>query len=135
MNSFRSALMIALALLAAAAARAEVVVVVNPKHPAASMSAEEVASIYLGKSTAFVPTDLPESSALRDEFYAKVVRKDAAQVKVIWARLIFTGKTAPPRRVDNSVAAVKLVAANEKGIAYVEKSALDATVKAVLAVQ
>jgi ABC-type phosphate transport system substrate-binding protein len=135
MNSSRSVLMTALMLLAAGAAQAEGVVVVNPKHPAASMSAEEIANIYLGKNTAFTPTDLPESAALRKEFYAKVVRKDAAQVKVIWARLIFTGKTAPPRQAESSAAAVKLVATNDKAIAYVEKSALDASVKAVLAIQ
>jgi ABC-type phosphate transport system substrate-binding protein len=135
MNSCKSILMMALALLATAAAQAEVVVVVNPKHPAASMSAEEIADIYLGKNAAFTPTDLPESAAPRNEFYGKVVRKDAAQVRVIWARLIFTGKTTPPRQVDSSAAAVKFVASNERGIAYVEKSALDATVKAVLTIQ
>lgn len=135
MNSLKSVLMTGLVLLAAGAAHAEGVVVVNPKHPAASMSAEEIANIYVGKNTAFTPTDLPESAALRNEFYAKVVRKDAAQVKVIWARLIFTGKTAPPRQVESSAAAVKLVASNERGIAYVEKSALDASVKAVLTIQ
>jgi ABC-type phosphate transport system substrate-binding protein len=135
MNSLKSLLVTALVFLAAGASQAEGVVVVNPKHPAASMSAEEIANIYLGKNTAFTPTDLPESAALRNEFYAKVVRKDAAQVKVIWARLIFTGKTAPPRQVESSAAAVQRVATNDKAIAYVEKSALDASVKVVLAIQ
>jgi ABC-type phosphate transport system substrate-binding protein len=122
------------ALAAAHAAQAEMVVVVNAKHPAASMTAEQVANIYLGKDGSFAPVDLPESSPMRGEFYQKVAGKDAAQVKAIWARLIFTGKTQPPKEVGSSADAVKQVASNDKGIAYVEKSAVDGSVKTVLAV-
>jgi ABC-type phosphate transport system substrate-binding protein len=124
----------ACALAAASAAHAEMVVVVNARNPAASMTAEQVANIYLGKDGSFAPVDLPESSPMRGEFYQKVAGKDAAQVKAIWARLIFTGKTQPPKEVGSSSDAVKQVAANDKGIAYVEKSAVDGSVKAVLTV-
>ena len=124
----------ACALAAAGAAQAEMVVVVNAKHPAASMTPEQVANVYLGKDASFAPVDLPESSPMRGEFYQKVAGKDAAQVKAIWARLIFTGKTQPPKEVGSSADAVKQVAGNDKGIAYVEKSAVDGSVKAVLTV-
>ena len=134
MKSAMKTVVMACALIAAGAAQAEMVVVVNAKHPAASMTAEQVANIYLGKDASFAPVDLPESSAVRGEFYQKVAGKDAAQVKAIWARLIFTGKTQPPKEVGSSADAVKQVAANDKGIAYVEKSAVDGSVKAVLTV-
>jgi len=134
MKSAMKTVVMACALAAAGAAQAEMVVVVNAKHPAASMTAEQVANIYLGKDTSFAPVDLPESSAVRNEFYQKVAGKDSAQVKAIWARLIFTGKTQPPKEVGNSADAVKQVAGSDKGIAYVEKSAVDGSVKAVLTV-
>lgn len=121
-------------LLSSAAAHAELVVIVNPKHGSASMTAEQVANVYLGKDTAFTPADLPDS-AQRSDFYSKVAGKDSAQVKAIWARLVFTGKTQPPKELGSSAEAVKFVASNEKGIAYVEKSSVDASVKTVLAVQ
>jgi ABC-type phosphate transport system substrate-binding protein len=114
---------------------AEIVVVVNPKHPASAMTADEVSAIYLGKNSAFAPVHLPEASAPCSEFYTKVLGRDSAQVKAIWARLIFTGKVQPPKQVDSSTTAVKLVASNDKGIAYVEKSAVDATVKTVLIIE
>lgn len=117
---------------ACSAAQAEIVVIVNPKSAAANMTAEQVANVYLGKDTSFAPVDLPESAAAREEFYKKVAGKDSAQVKAIWARLIFTGKVQPPKEVGNAGDAVKQVASNDKGIAYVEKSAVDASVKAVL---
>jgi ABC-type phosphate transport system substrate-binding protein len=134
MKSAIRTVVMACALAAAGAAQAEMVVVVNAKHPAASMTAEQVANVYLGKDASFAPVDLPEASPIRGQFYQKVAGKDAAQVKAIWARLIFTGKTQPPKEVGSSADAVKQVAANDKGIAYVEKSAVDGSVKAVLTV-
>lgn len=115
--------------------QADIVVIVNPKHPAANMTAEQVADVYLGKSTSFTAVDLPESASQRAQFYSKVAGKDAAQVKAIWARLVFTGKSQPPKEVASSAEAVKIVASTEKGIAYVDDSAVDASVKTVLTVK
>lgn len=130
-----SKLMKAALLVAAAAgvsaANAEVVVVVHPSNPAGSMSAEQVADVFLGKSTALAPVDLPESSAIRGEFYQKVTGKDAAQVKAVWTRLIFTGKATPPKEVGSSADVKKTVASEPKAIGYIEKSAADSSVKVV----
>jgi ABC-type phosphate transport system substrate-binding protein len=123
-----------LAALVASTARSELVVIVNPKSSAASMTAEEVANIYLGKNASFAPVDLPESAAARVDFYKKVAGKDSAQVKALWARLVFTGRMQPPREVSSSSDALKYVAGNDKAIAYIEKSAVDSSVKAVLSV-
>lgn len=123
-----------LATLLGSAAHAELVVIVNPKSPAASMTVEEVANVYLGKNPSFAPVDLPESAPARADFYKKVAGKDGAQVKALWARLVFTGKLQPPKEVASSSDALKYVAGNDKAIAYVEKSAVDSSVKAVLTV-
>lgn len=133
-NSMNKVLLAAVIATMTAAASAEVVVIVNPKHSATAMTNEQVANVYLGKDPSFVALDLASSAPQRGEFYQKVAGKDAAQVKAIWARLIFTGKSQPPKEVGSSADAVKLVAGNEKGIAYVDKSAVDASVKTVLTV-
>ncbi|HEU4604410.1 MAG TPA: hypothetical protein VFS24_20715 [Steroidobacteraceae bacterium] len=112
-------------------ASADVVVVVNPSNPVASMTADQVADYFLGKSTALQPIDLPESSATRTQFYQKVTGKDAAQVKAVWTRLIFTGKATPPKEVSSSADVKKTVAGNDKAIGYIEKSAVDNSVKVV----
>lgn len=126
----KAALLVAVA-LGVSAANAEVVVVVHPSNPADAMSAEQVADVFLGKATALAPVDLPESSAVRGEFYQKVTGKDAAQVKAVWTRLIFTGKATPPKAVGASDDVKKAVAANPKAIGYIEKSAVDSSVKVV----
>jgi ABC-type phosphate transport system substrate-binding protein len=125
---------LAFALPLAGKANAEIVVIVNSKHAAASMTSEQIANIYLGKDASLAPIDLPEASAEREEFYTKVAGKDAAQVKTIWARLIFTGKAKPPKETAGSAAAVKQVASDEKAVAYVERSAVDSSVKVVYTV-
>jgi hypothetical protein len=135
MRMFKTTMLVASALATAGAANAEMVVVVNAKHPAASLTAAQVADVYLGKDTSFAPVDLPESAAERGTFYTKVAGKDAAQVKAIWARLVFTGKSQPPKEVGSAADAVKQVASNDKGMAYVDKSAVDGSVKVVLTVQ
>lgn len=128
----KSVAVLATAFAVVNAAQAEVVVIVNPKHPAATMTAAQVADLYLGKDASLAPLDLKEAGALRNEFYQKVAGKDAAQVKAIWARLVFTGKLQPPKEMDSAAQVVKAVAGSEKAIGYVDKSAVDGSVKAVL---
>ena len=112
-------------------ALAEVVIVVNPKNAATHMTADQVAQFFLGKSTMFTPLDQAESSAIRAEFYKKVADKEPSQVKAIWSKLIFTGKGTPPKEYGSSADVKKAIAADANAIAYIEKAAVDASVKVV----
>lgn len=121
-------------------AQAQVAVIVNLKSPTASMSADQVSGIFLGKSNTLpsgataAPADQPESAAIREQFYSKVTGKQAAQVKAAWSRLVFSGKGTPPKELGSSAEVKKFVAANPDAIGYVEKSAVDGSVKVVLSV-
>jgi ABC-type phosphate transport system substrate-binding protein len=121
----------AAALAFALPALAEVVVVVNPKAAETSMTKDQVAQFFLGKSSAMSPVDQPESAPVRAEFYKKVTDKDASQVKSLWSKLVFTGKATMPKEVPDSAAVKKQVASDPKAIGYIEKSAVDASVKVI----
>ena len=69
------------------------------------------------------------------EFYKKVTDKDASQAKALWSKLVFTGKASMPKEVPNSAAVKNAVAANPKAIGYMEKSAVDGSVKVVYTAQ
>jgi ABC-type phosphate transport system substrate-binding protein len=119
-------------------AHADVVVVVNPKSPLVSMSPEQVSAIFLGKNM-MLPTgsgavlvDQPENSSLYESFYANVTGKTPSQVKAIWARLTFSGRALPPKTLANSAEVKKFIASHPDAIGYIDKSSLDASVKAVL---
>ncbi len=119
----------------AAPAMAEVVVVVNPKAAESSMTKEQIAQFFLGKSSSMTPIDQGDSSAIRAEFYKKVADKDAAQAKALWSKLVFTGKATMPKEVADSAAVKAAVAANPKAIGYIDKSAVDGSVKVVYTAQ
>jgi ABC-type phosphate transport system substrate-binding protein len=131
MKKLMTAVLAAGAIGAAVPAMAEVVVVVNPKAAESSMTRDQVAQFFLGKSTAMTPIDQADSAPIRAEFYKKVADKDAAQAKALWSKLVFTGKASMPKEVGNSDEVKKAVAANPKAIGYIEKSAVDASVKVV----
>lgn len=111
---------------------ADLVVVGNPA--AAPMSKDQVADVYLGKSQAATPLDLPESSPLRAEFYKKATSRDLAQVKSVWSRVVFTGKGQPPKELPDAAGVKKAVAADPKFIGYIEKSAVDGSVKVLTSI-
>jgi ABC-type phosphate transport system substrate-binding protein len=119
----------------ATASIADVVVVVSAKSQIVALSKGQVADIFLGKSARFpdgspaVPIDQAEGAAVRDEFYNSITGKSAAQIKAHWSKIIFTGRGQPPKAVSSSVAARELVAANPHAISYIERSAVDGSVK------
>lgn len=116
-------------------ASAEVVVVVNPKAAESSMTKDEVAQFFLGKSSALSPIDQPESAPIRAEFYKKVTDKEASQVKALWSKLVFTGKATMPKEAADSAAVKKMVASDPKAIGYIDKNAVDASVKVIYTAQ
>jgi ABC-type phosphate transport system substrate-binding protein len=121
-------------------AGAQVAVIVNPKGATAQMTEDQVSAIFLGKTQALPgggvaqPVDLPESAPLRDQFYSKVAGRTAMQVKATWSKLVFSDKGIPPKELGTAADVKRFVAANPNAIGYIEKSAVDASVKVVLSV-
>lgn len=122
-----------LALGAASLPAAADVVVVAGAASSASLTKEQVADVFLGKTPGLTPVDQAESNPLREEFYTKVVGKSAAQAKSYWSKLAFTGKGTPPKEMASSAEVKKALAANPALVGYIEKSAVDASVKTLLA--
>jgi len=122
---------------AASASAAEFVVVVSARNPVTTLRAEQVAAIFLAQTGRFpngeeaVALDLPVGSALRDDFYNKIAARTPALMKAYWTRMVFTGRGQPPRELPNSAAVRKIVADNPAMIAYIDRAALDASVKAI----
>jgi hypothetical protein len=117
--------------LAAANIQAEdIVVIVNPA--AKPISKEQIADLYLGRSGGLTPVDQPVGSAIYVEFYKKATGRDIAQVKALWSRILFTGRGLPPKQLPDSAAVKQAVAGNPNAVGYIEKSAVDASVKVAL---
>lgn len=123
------------------AAAEDLVIIVSARSKLGALSAEQAADIFLAHTRRFpdgseaVAIDQSLGSPLRDQFYGKLAGRSPALMKAHWSRLIFTGRAEPPAEVEGSVAVRKLIADNPGLIGYVERGALDASVRVVLTVR
>lgn len=129
---------IVLLLAAGASAAGELVVVVSAHNASPAMRPDQVAAIFLGQSARFPDgaeahaLDQPVGSALREQFYQRVSGKTEAMLKAYWSKMVFTGRGQPPRDAPDSIAVRKAVADNPALIGYIDRDALDASVRPVL---
>jgi ABC-type phosphate transport system substrate-binding protein len=113
----------------------DIVAVVSSKSPIVALNSEQVADIFLGKTTRFpdgsaaIPIDQNEDSPDRDRFYAQYTGKSPAQVKAHWSKLIFTGRGQPPKQVANGAEAKRAVAQDPHAIAYIDNRLVDSSVR------
>ncbi|WP_035231817.1 hypothetical protein [Alcanivorax nanhaiticus] len=102
---------------------ADVVVVVAKGSPITSLSENQLRQLYLQGSgriagNSVKALDLPEDSSTRKEFYLAAVGKTPAQMKSYWARMIFTGRGAPPRMVSGDRAMQVMLENNPELVGY-----------------
>lgn len=117
-------------------AMAEVAVIVNTGNTD-EITAEDVQKIYLAKTKTFpngktaIPVDQTEGSAVRIEFLSKVIKKDEAQMKSYWTRLIFTGKGVPPNILPSDEQVKDLVSRNVDAIGFINAGSVDDSVRVI----
>ena len=120
-------------------AHADVVAVVSAKSSVTELTKDQVSDIFLGKSSTFpkggqaVPIDQAGDSPIREEFYTKATGRTGTQLKSYWAKQTFSGKGTPPKVVSGDAEIKKLIAENPNIIGYMDKSKIDATIRAVCA--
>jgi hypothetical protein len=111
--------------------------VVSAKSAITTLSTVQIVDIFLGRRTRFpdgsaaVPIDQSEGTPARGEFYARLADMSPAQLKAFWSKLIFTGRGQPPIAVATAAQAKKLLLANPNAIGYLDRSAVDSTLRVV----
>lgn len=113
------------------------VLIANPRVGITQLSQDQVVNIYLGRfrrlasGVAAEPIDLSVNSPLRERFYRQLVGKNQAEINAYWSRLLFSGKTQPPRVIESSEEAIKWVLRNTGALAYVDRTKVDSRVLVV----
>jgi ABC-type phosphate transport system substrate-binding protein len=113
----------------------EIAVIVHPSFDASDIDRQTLSRIFLGSARQLTPYDQPASSAIRARFYQLATGRSAEQVKATWSKLVFSGQANFPEELINSKAIKKTIAADPKGISYIEKSAVDESVKVVMTLE
>jgi hypothetical protein len=117
---------------------ADPVVIVSTRSGIDQLSREEVINIFLGRYRTLpggvnaVPVDQPDNSALRAEFYRRLVNKEPSEIKAYWSRLVFSGKTSPPLQAGSPSEALALVVAQPQGVGYADRAQVDHRFRVVL---
>lgn len=120
---------------------ADVVVIVNAANPVRSMSAEEVAALYLARSRTFssgefaLVFDQPRDSALRKRFFKLVANMEIGQVNTYWSRLMFSGQEMPPQPLPGEQAVIDIVRRNPGAIGYVSAPPKEPNLRVVLQIK
>ena len=131
---------LALPLTCAAAQAGDLVVIVSARSSVDALRPDQVAAIFLGQSARFpggalaTALDQPIGSNERNQFYLRVTGKTPALLKAHWSKLVFTGRGQPPRELQDSAAVRRAVADDPGLIGYIDREALDPSVRQVLLV-
>lgn len=114
---------------------ADVAVIVHPSNTN-PLTQTDIERIFLGKSTQFPDGSeaIPINNAgdIYDDFNEKILGRNSAQIKSYWAKLVFTGKGAPPKEVGDASSVIDLIENNQNAIAYIDSAAVTADMKVVL---
>jgi len=123
--------------LASSAWAGDFVVIVN-KANASKVDKAEVLGIFTGQKKSWddgqaaMPIDLPEDNPVRASFCTEVLGKSVANLKALWAQMVFSGKALPPKTAASDDEVKKLVSANKGAIGYIKASSADDSVKVAL---
>ncbi len=133
-----AALFLLISAIATQASAAELAVIVHPSNNLSRISVSELNDIYLGVTDSFSsgetaePLDQSEQSLSRAHFLKAVLGMDDRALKSYWSKLMFSGKGEPPKMVAGDAEVKRAVATNPHGIGYIDRSAVDNSVKVLL---
>lgn len=119
-------------------AMADLVVVVNARSGVDALTREQVTNIFLGRyrllpsGVTAMPIDQPGEHPEKARFYRLLVNKDLTEIDAYWARLVFSGKTHPPRQASTPKAVIQWLAHERGAIGYMERAEADSRLKIVL---
>jgi ABC-type phosphate transport system substrate-binding protein len=104
---------------------ADIVVIGNKDIQIKALTKKQVIDIYMGRKLTFpngktaLPIDQGKDSTTRKLFYHNLVDKTLSEINAYWARLLFSGRTAPPRSVENGSSVINIIKNNKSVIGYI----------------
>ncbi|MCB1777162.1 MAG: hypothetical protein KDI50_06980 [Candidatus Competibacteraceae bacterium] len=115
----------------------DLAVIVNAKSGVEQLTKAEVINLFLGRQkrlpsgAAALTVDLAGPNAEKQQFYARLVNKQLAEINSYWARLFFSGQGSPPRQAEAPEEVLEIVENNQSAIGYVERTKVNSRVKIV----
>lgn len=121
-------------LLPAVAGAGELVVVVRQDSEIVQLSRDDVINIFLGRYRQLPSGKLAEPLDLTPDsgtFYERLTGKSRAEINAYWARLLFTGRTSPPRNISSPDKMIEALLQSAQAIGYVDQAKVDRRLRVV----
>ncbi|NEV62090.1 hypothetical protein [Thiorhodococcus minor] len=139
MKLFAKAIVLLLFSLATAESndRSGIVVVMSANSGIEALTREQVINIFFGRfrklpnGETAVPVDQPAGAPLKSAFYRQLVNKDLAEIRAYWARLVFSGRTAPPEQTKTEQEALQLLLEQPGAVGYLWEGSLPPRLRVV----
>jgi ABC-type phosphate transport system substrate-binding protein len=115
---------------------AQMVVVLNVNTPVNTLTREQVADIFLGRANVLpnkekiIPIERIEGSLHYVDFHNSVTLKNSTQIRAHWAKMVFAGKSTPPREMSQEETK-RLIETQRNYISYIEKNLVSDKLKIV----
>jgi ABC-type phosphate transport system substrate-binding protein len=125
---FAAAIFLSVAADAQPGSEVRIRVVAHPSTAIATLTRAEVSAIFMKRTRSWpdgseiVPVDQHPRSRARQHFSRAVHGKSVAYVTRYWQRLIFSGRSVPPREEADDEAVLAFVRATPGAIGYVDAS-------------
>lgn len=122
-------------------ALADIVVIVNPRSNITALTHHQIIDIYMGRNPGLVdghklqPYDQAPDSSIRTDFYYGITGKPVSAINAYWARLLFTGRAAPPKLVADNREMLDIIEKNPTAIGYLDKRDLNERVTVVYTIK
>lgn len=118
-------------------AEGELLVVVSRESRIDSLTKSQVVDLFMGRYLNFPNGDkakvfdLAPKSELKGLFYARLVNRTEAQIDAYWARLLFSGRNAPPKETESPSQLIHELMNSSHAIGYLSSHDLTDSLKVV----
>jgi len=120
-------LAVSLIFLLSSSAIGQIYVIGNPIIGIPKLSIPQCKKIYLRQTHVLdsgiiaYPLDQDKNSAIRKEFYRKVIQMSAGALKAYWSKRLFMEMSGPPPILPDDAAVIDKVMRNKGAIGYVSR--------------
>lgn len=113
----------------------DIAIITNVDNDNLQISQSEAINIFMGRYRRFpdgtkaIPID---NNSIKDMFYMELVNKSPSEIKAYWATLIFSGRTQPPKSLEDTNHVINVIKQEPQAIAYIPANQVNNKVKVLL---
>ncbi len=122
-------------------AKADIAIIANKSSSIDKLQSEQVQKLWLGKIHKLPGigkikvVDQTSNNPIKEEFYEKLTHKNMGQLKVYWAKIIFTGKALPPKALSSDKKVLEMVSKEKNILGYINSKSVTNDIKVLMTIK